>query len=382
MRGESIVPFLVAILTVTAALLITSPFSSLGTSGRSVFNLDPSFQAANNDLVWDPNTEPGFGATPGLHLNWTDPIGGPGTVDYYVGPWANGSIAPAPHFGVGPQAFNFAEVPRTQLYRNPSWGDYQNVDQGFSACAVNQGDLTVTAVQAPNPVYVGMPERGVDWQVVFTVDWTPADATPGLSDSARLALTTTTTLPPLPGQIGARLVYSQVVLWSSAPIVESITAAPPGTEQGSVGLGVFPWDQLPSSYVQRTYSIDLSPIMATTLAGLDLAGQNALLSYVYLEADGYNVHLHFDVRDMYLSGPSDLCGSSLVASLNPNSPTAGGTLTGPRGHDPVAEVRRYPGGTPRRWTIATTAAATTAAIAAETSHEGTGTRLPVPSGEM
>jgi hypothetical protein len=348
MRGESLVPFAVGVLTVVAALSLTSPWSPLGDTGRSVYNLDPSFAAVNNDLVWDPNTEPGFAATPNLHLNWSDPTGGPGTVDYYVGPWANASVASAPHFGIGPQAFNFVEVPRTQVYRSPTWGDYQNVEQGFESCVVNQGNRTVTAAEAPNPVFVGMPENGVDWRASFTLDWTPANATPGLPDSARVALTTTTALPPLPGQIGARLVYSQIVLWSSAPTSESITPAAPGTEQGSIGLGVFPLDQLPPNDVQRSYSIDLSPILAATLSGLALDGRDALLSYVYLEADGYNVHLHFDVRDLYLTGPSDLCGSSLVASLDPNSPTAGGTLVVPGASGPVAELRRYPGGTLRR----------------------------------
>jgi hypothetical protein len=326
MRGEALAPFAIGTLTVLAALVITSPYSSLGSEGRTVYNLDTSFSAANNDLVWDPNTEPGFQATPNLHLNWSDPQGGPGTIDYYVGPWANSSVAAYPHFGIGPQAFNFVEVPRTQVYRSPTWGDYGSVEQGFASCAVNQGNLTVSAAQAPNPIYVGMPEQGVDWQVQFTIDWTPAVINAGLPDSGRVALTTTTTLPPLPGQVGARLVYSQLVLWSSNTTAESITPAPAGTEQGSVGIGVFPFDQLPSTPVERSYSVDLSPFIDATLAGLELESPDALLSYVYLEVDGYNVHLRLDLRDLYLTGPSNLCGSSLVASLNPNPPSGLGTL--------------------------------------------------------
>jgi len=337
------------LLTVAAALVITSPFSSVPSSGRSVYNLDPAFTQANNDLVWDPNTEPGFAATPGLHLNWSDPPGGPGAIDYYVGPWANGSVGPYPHFGVGPQAFNFVEVPRTQVYRSPAWGDYTDVEQGFSSCAVNQGNLTVTAAQAVHPVYVGMPEQGVDWQVQFTLDWTPAVPTAGLPDSGRVAFTTTTTLPPLPGQLGARLVYSQLVLWSSDPVAESIAPAPAGTEQGSIGIGVFPADQLPDVPVARTYSLDLSPFLADTLTGLGLSSQGALLSYVYLETDGYNVRLHLDLRDLYLTGPTGLCGSSLVSSLNPNA-DAGSAPPALRSEARTVEdpPRRYSPRAPRR----------------------------------
>jgi hypothetical protein len=317
MRGESILPFLAAILTVVAAVLITSPFSSPAVNGRSTFNLDPTFSASNNDLVWDPNTEPGVNSTPGLHVNWSDPTGGIGSIDYYVGPWSNGSVAPLPHFAVGPQAFNFVEVPRTQQYRNASWGDYQRVEQGFRACAVNQGDLTVGAAQAVNPIYVGMPEQGVDWGLAFTIDWTPAVVATGLPALGLVALTATTTLPPLPGQPGARLVYTQLVIWASSPAPELFTRSGNGSD-GPVGVGEFPVDQLPNVSVQRAYTLDLSPYLSTTLTELGLGQSGALLSYVYLETDGYNVHLRLDLRDLYVTGPTDLCGSALVSSLDPN----------------------------------------------------------------
>ncbi len=371
MEKESVAPILAAVLTVVAALAMTSPFAAFPSEGRSTYNLNPAFSELNNDLVWDPNFLPGFAGTPSVHINWSAPQGGPGTIDYYVGPWANASVAPYPHFSVGPQAFNFVEIPRTQVYRSPAWGDYDRVQQGFVPCAVNQGNLTVNASQAAHPVYVGMPEQGVDWKVEFTLGWTDPEPTAGLPISGRVALTTTTTLPPLPGQSGARLVYSQLVLWSDTPVAQSISEAPGGTTEGAIGIGVFPVAQLTSSTIERTFSIDLSPFLGATLTGLGLASPGALLSYVYLEVGGYNLHFRLHVDNLFLTGPTSLCGSSLVASLDPNAASprslaagSAAVVSSPAGRDYFSPARRRP-------MTATAVPATTAPIAAERTQSGT-----------
>jgi hypothetical protein len=133
------------------------------------YSLDGGFEFRNNDAVWDPNFVPGFGTYPTSSIGWTAPTGGPGTIDYDV----RSATVPSslPHFAVGPQAFNFVEVPRTQVYRIPSWGDYQYVAQGFNSCAVNLGNVTVTPASAVHPIYVGLPEAGTPWTATWSLQW-------------------------------------------------------------------------------------------------------------------------------------------------------------------------------------------------------------------
>ncbi len=276
---------------------------------RATYNLDPAFSAANNDLVWDPNFIPGFGQAPGVHVQWTDPKGGPGTIDYYVGPWTNGSVAPYPHFTVGPQAFNFAEVPRTQVFRSPQWGDYQSVQEGFLPCAVNLGNYTVNATQAVHPVYIGLPVAGVNWTVTVPIDWSaPVESAAGPVSGA-FAIGATIALPALPGALGARLVYTNLILWDAAPVTESVVPIAGASSGGDVGQGTFPLLPLLGPATTRTYTVGLSSYLASTLEGLGLPISSALLSYVYLETSGYNVHLHVSFGGLDLTGPTGLCAS-------------------------------------------------------------------------
>jgi hypothetical protein len=308
-------------LTLLAAYAMTvSPGSHLA-GGVATYNLDPAFTDENNDLVWDPNFLPALNATPNVALQWTDPTGGPGTIDYAIGPWANNSSASLPHFSVGPQAFNFVEVPRTQAYRSPVWGDYAEVHQGFLACAVNQGNLTVTPTAALHPVYVGMPEGGVDWSVQLDLDWEgPQPLAPG--GAGLVALTMTTALPPLPGSNGSRLAYTQLILWSAQTPTLGPAPLPNANTEGSIGSDVFALDSLSSLSTHRSYSIDLSGYLADTVAALAGGARGGLLSYVYLEVDGYNWHVHLAIDDLYLRGPAWVCGSALVASLAPPPPAS------------------------------------------------------------
>ena len=275
-----------------------------------IYNLDGHFTDAHNDLVWDPNFLPGFGVAPGVHINWSAPTGGPGVLDYYVGPWANGNVAAYPHFAVGPQAFNFVEVPRTQVFRSPAWGDFERVDQGFRACAVNLGNVTVNASAALHPVYVGMPVAGTDWTVRFPLLWSAPTYPTADPVGAELTLVATLALPPLPGTLGARLVYVNLVLWSSAPAPLGVGAAPGAPTEGDVGSGTFAYDQLPPTGANRTYAVDLSSYLGATLTGLGLPVADALLSYVYLNAGGYNAHLHLAIPWLELWGPSGLCADA------------------------------------------------------------------------
>ncbi len=284
-------------------------------AARSTYNLDPAFADANNDLVWDPNFIPGFAVTPGVHINWSDPVGGPGTIDYYVGPWANATVAPYPHFTVGPQAFNFVEVPRTQGFRSPQWGDFETVRSGFLPCAVNLGNYTVNATQAIHPVYIGMPVAGVNWTLTVPLTWDAPEFPTTGPVSGAFALGATLALPPLPGAPGARLVYTNLILWDAGPIAPSIAPVVGGASGGDVGQGTFPLAPLLGASTSRTVTVDLEAYLVATLKGLGLPVSSALLSYVYLEVSGYNVHLHLAFGGLDLEGPSGLCGPSGPMSL-------------------------------------------------------------------
>ena len=299
----------VAVLSTVAGGFPLWEFASAPTSTLFVYNLDPSLSAPNNDLVWDPNFLPGFNATPGVQINWSDPAGQPASLSYYVGPWNNSTVAAYPHFGVGPQAFNFVEVPRTQVFRSPEWGDYSLVRQGFLACAVNLGDYTVNSTAALHPVYVGMPETGVDWTARLDLHWTPAVETPSLPTSARLEIVVTTTLPPVSPTSDPRLVYTELVLWQTPSVSGSVRSIPSVVAPSSdvVGDVSFPVDQLPNSTVDRTYTLSLGSYLQSTLAALGLSSTGALLSYVYLSAAGYNVRLDVGVSGLWLEAPAGLC---------------------------------------------------------------------------
>ncbi|HZY91732.1 MAG TPA: hypothetical protein VFG07_03020 [Thermoplasmata archaeon] len=302
-----------SIAALAAIVAGTVPFiisSDSGTRPLTVYNLAPTFRDAHNDEIWDPNFLPGFNGTPGVHINWSDPFGGPGVLSYYVGPWTNGSVAAYPHFGVGPQAFNFVEVPRTQVFRSPEWGDYQNVRQGFQACAVNLGNYTVNPTQALHPVYIGMPEDGVDWSVQLALHWNLPVVTAGLPVDARFELVTTTTLPALSANTTPRLVYTEFVLWSAASSIALASRSLPQSEPAAsdvAGDVSFTLDSLPSASVDRTYVIPISSYLDQTFNRLGLSPEGALLSYVYLSAAGYNVHLSTSISGLWLESPSSLC---------------------------------------------------------------------------
>lgn len=281
------------------------------TPGLRIYNLDPTFGDPVNDAVWDPNFLPGFNGTPGVHIGWSDPLGGPGTLTYFVGPWANGTVAPYPHFAVGPQAFNFEEVPRTQVFRSPGWGDYLAVHQGFLPCAVNLGNYSVNASAALHPIYIGMNESGTNWTLRLNLHWNAPVAAPGLPADAQFEIVVTTTEPALGPGTYPRLVYTELLLWSSAPTSPVAGRPLGGVSPASdvVGHRSFTVDQLPSAPTNRQYTIPLSTYLAATLSSLGLPTGPALLSYVYLSAAGYNTHLSVSISGLWLESPANLCGT-------------------------------------------------------------------------
>jgi hypothetical protein len=146
--------------TVTQGVLTEVP------KGYVVSNLDPTFNSTLNNQIYDPNFLPGFdvGLT-NTSLSWSSG-NGYGSLGYSVGPWAHEQVG-LPHFAVGPQCCNFAEVPHTQQFRRVVWGDYYNVKAGFGPPGVNVENYT-TNFSAP--AYVGL-RTDWNWSVQVSLDW-------------------------------------------------------------------------------------------------------------------------------------------------------------------------------------------------------------------
>jgi len=296
----------------TAILLVVSLPQAIpagSTSALSTYNRDARLIGPDNGPIWDPNYLPGFNTSLPAHIQWSAPSRGPAVLDYLVGPLAlPPSAASSPHFAVGPQVFDFTEVPRTQVFRQPSWGDYNQVQSGFVPCAVTVGNTTLTPTEEEVPQYVGLPESAGDWRVDLSLGWSAPVPLAGLPASGFVALVATTTLPPLSTGGGARLVYTQLGLWTGNRTAQG-AAAGVGVDYGGgiVGSATFSIDQLPNGNVSRNYSIDLSPLLSKTFALLGISGAGGVLSYTYFLVAGYNYHLRATIDSLLVQGPSSLC---------------------------------------------------------------------------
>ncbi|MCI4353255.1 MAG: hypothetical protein L3K14_07740 [Thermoplasmata archaeon] len=279
------------------------------TAAVSIYNRDPGLTGPDNGPIWNPNYLPGFNSSLPARIQWSAPTGGPGVVDYLVGPLSSPpSTALAPHFAVGPQVFGFTEVPRTQVFREPSWGDYNQVQSGFVPCAVTVGNTTLTPTEAVVPQYVGLPESAGDWRIDFSLDWSAPAPLPGLPAWGFVGLVATTTLPPLSTGGGARLVGTELGLWTGNSVAPGATSGI-GVDIGGgiVGDVIFPIDQLPNGNVSRSYSIDLSPLLSKTFTTLGVSGAGGVLSYTYFLVAGYNYHVRVAIHNLLVQGPSSLC---------------------------------------------------------------------------
>lgn len=291
-------------------VLLLPPATNPLAAGSRVYNLDPAFTDANNDLVWDPNFIPGFNGTPGVQINWSAPTGGPGSISYYVGPWTSPTTAAYPHFVVGPQAFNFVEVPRTQVYRSPAWGDYASVRQGFLPCAVNLGNYTVDPTQALHPVYIGMNESKGAWYVRLNLQWSAPLVDTRYGADGKFELVTTTTLPPAAPGGYPRLVYTELVLWNWGPPGAAsllTTSLPKSASSDVAGDVAFNVTQLQPTTFRQSLWVPLSPYLTETLGRLGLSASGALLSYVYVSTAGFNIAMHVALGGLWLMGPSGAC---------------------------------------------------------------------------
>jgi hypothetical protein len=265
--------------TVTHGVIVEVP------KGYVVSNLDPTFNStlALNNEIYDPNFLPGFevGLT-NTSVSWSSG-NGYGSLGYSVGPWANEQVG-LPHFAVGPQCCNFAEVPHTQQFRRVEWGDYYHVKAGFGPPGVNVANYT-TNFSAP--AYVGL-KTDWNWSVQVSLDWKlPALMNPS-NEWGAIGISVTQYVPSAPGN----LVYSLVNFWMDGNSSSTVNPSSDGNQRRVVlpNLVVYHPIQIAGTG-NETVTVNISPYLEDTLRVLGLRSvqnQPPVISYVYLNVEGYN----------------------------------------------------------------------------------------------
>jgi hypothetical protein len=265
--------------TVTQGVQVEVP------KGYLVSNLDPTFtfNAALNNEIYDPNFLPGFevGLT-NTSVTWSSG-NGYGNLGYSIGPWSHEQIG-LPHFAVGPQCCNFAEVPHTQQFRRVEWGDYYYVKGGFSSPGVNVENYT-TNFSAP--AYVGL-RTDWNWSVQVSLDWRPPALMNPSNQWGAIGIAITQYVPGAPGN----LVYSLVNFWMDGNSSSTVIPSSNGIERRVVlpNLVVYHPVQITGAG-NETIIANISPYLEDTLRALGLQNvqnQPPVISYAYLNVEGYN----------------------------------------------------------------------------------------------
>jgi hypothetical protein len=263
--------------TVTPGVLTGVP------KGYVVSNLDPTFNSTFNNEIYDPNFLPGFevGLT-NTSVSWSSGKGY-GSLGYSIGPWAHEQIG-LPHFAVGPQCCNFAEVPHTQQFRRVEWGDYYVVKAGFGPPGVNVENYT-TNFSAP--AYVGL-RTDWNWSVQVSLDWKPPVMMNLGNEWGAIGIAITQYVPGAPGN----LVYSLVNFWMDGNSSSTITPSTDGNGRRIVLPNLVVYHPIQITGVgNETITVNISPYLEDTLRVLGLLTvqtQPPVISYVYLNVEGYN----------------------------------------------------------------------------------------------
>jgi hypothetical protein len=269
--------------------------------GYFAYNLYPTLKSTENDPVYDANFIPGFekGLT-NISINWSSGIGY-GRIGYSVGPWQYLQVG-MPHLAVGPQCCNFKEIPRTQQYRRVDWGDYYYVKAGFISPGVNVPNFTT---DFSVPAYVGL-RTDWRWVVSISLDWSfPRLLNPG-NEWAAIGIAATQYVPSTPD----KLVYTVVDFWkdaNSTSAFERNSKGPENHEVVSSRVVVYHPLQL-SETGNQTITLNLSPYLEDTLQVLNLTGHGSdppVISYVYLNVEGYNVHWNSTLYSFFVMSNHD-----------------------------------------------------------------------------
>jgi hypothetical protein len=293
-------PFSLPAATVTPGIVVEPP------SGFYAYNFAPTLNSTYNSEIYDPNFIPGFrvGLT-NVSLHWDAGIGY-AHVGYSIGPWQDLQVA-LPHMAVGPQCCNFVEVPRTQQYRAEDWGDYYYVRGGFSSPGVNVPNFTSSFTA---PADVGL---RTDWQWIVSVslNWKPPKLLNPRNGWAAVGIAATQYVPTAPN----KLVYTVANFWmdsNSSDVLGKLPGSSASRMIASSHVVVYRTIQLADSQEgNQTIMVDLSAYLKDTLSTLGFAsssGEPPVISYVYLNIEGYNMQWNTTLFSFFVMSDHDPSG--------------------------------------------------------------------------
>lgn len=275
--------------------------------GFQVSNLDPNINSPFNNQIYDPNFIPGFDAgLQNVSIDWRTGYGY-AKIGYSVGPLSHAGST-IPHFAMGPQCCNFAEVPHTQQFRKPSWGDYYYVRAGLGSPGINVENYT--ALFGAPSTYVGL-RTDWNWTISIALNWSEPVLLNSGNEWAAIGVTVTQYVPSAPG----KLVYTLVNFWMDENSSSSLSQS-----EGGVALAVSAANLVTYHPIQmqgagnETVNINLSPFLSDTIRRLNLTTtetQPPLIPYVYLNVEGYNFRWNSTVWSYNIFTPSQN-GSTLL----------------------------------------------------------------------
>jgi hypothetical protein len=269
-------------------------------TGFVVSNLDPNLISPYNNEIFDPNFIPGFSVSlPNTSIDWRSG-NGYAKIGYSIGPWSRVEFS-IPHLAMGPQCCNFVEVPHTQQFRLPSWGDYYYVRAGLGPPGVNIENFTATFGGITS--YVGL-RTDWNWTARISLNWTTPVLFNPSNEWAAIGIAVTQVVPNAPD----KLVYTLVNFWMDQNSSRSLHQFRDGILRSvsEVKLVTYHPIQL-SGEGNKTITIQLSPYLSDTLHALNLsvdAPQPPVIAYVYLNVEGYNFRWNTTVWSYYLLTPS------------------------------------------------------------------------------
>ncbi len=292
------IAFLLLLFSMSATSSVTvAPGINLNPpAGYTAYNLDPTINSNEVGPIYDPNFIPGFevGLT-NVSISWQAGAGYIG-IGYRIGPWQTEQIQ-IPHLAVGPQCCNFREIPRTQQFRRPEWGDYYYVLAGFLSPGVNVPNYTTNFVA---PAYIGL-RTDWDWVVSVSMNWSPPLILRQQNRWAAIGLAATEYVPSAP----KKLVYSVVNFWmdsNSSNMLHLNSFDSSSYAITSSNVVVYYPLQLTASG-NLTVTVDLLPYLDNTLRVLGLQTNESappVISYVYLNIEGYNFQWNMKLYSMFV----------------------------------------------------------------------------------
>lgn len=280
-------------------------------NGYVISNRDPALNSTYNDEIYGPNFQPGFEAGLTNTTIYWHSGNGYANISYSVGPWAHNEANTIPHFAVGSQCCNFKEVPHTQQFTQSEWADHYYSRAGLWSPGVNVENYT--AVWGDPTSYVGL-RTDRDWTVQFSLDWTPPTMMNPMNEWGAIGIAASQYVQGAPNN----LVYTVINFWTDPNSSSSVSpfATRVGHGAGSPDVVVYHPIQIAGSGNQ-TITLDISPYLEDTIRVLGLRlveSQPPVISYVYLNVEGYNVRWNSTLWSFIVMSPLN-SSNSLVSYL-------------------------------------------------------------------